>query len=123
MKNKKGFTLIELLGVIIVMAVILMVSLPTITNMMKKDSTNTYDQFVKDIYAATETYIVDHEAVQSQLSAVGKTVNVTLKELIDTGYIKKAVIDPNTNVTITTTSYVKVVVQSDFTYQMEFIKK
>ena len=123
MKNKKGFTLIELLGVIIVMAVILMVSLPTITNMMKKDSTNTYDQFVKDIYAATETYIVDHEAVQSQLSAVGKTVNVTLKELIDTGDIKKAVIDPNTNVTITTTSYVKVVVQSDFTYQMEFIKK
>ena len=95
--SKKGFTLVELLGVILVMSIILLVGVPTITNMMKQDKIDTYERYLKDLYAASESYFVAHKDQYPSLNTVGGKATVTVSKLTEEGYIKNNVVDPKTN--------------------------
>ena len=53
---KKGFTLVELLGVISIMAVILLLSVPAVTNILKKATESEYYSFEENVFLATEAY-------------------------------------------------------------------
>ena len=47
MKSKKGFTLVELLGVIIILAVILLIAVPKITNIIDESKKEAYKSSVQ----------------------------------------------------------------------------
>lgn len=116
-----GFTLIELMGVIVVMSIILLVALPTVTNMMKKDTENTYERYLSDLYAAGETYFVNHKKDYPSLENTGGTAQVTLQKLMDEGYIRTKAIDPSTNEEISMSRKIKVTVNSDYTYTLQLL--
>lgn len=121
-ESKEGFTLIELMGVIVVMSIILLVGLPTISNMMKKDVESTYERYLVELYAASESYFVENKDFYPTLVAPGGRAYVTIDELMSEGYIRNVVTDPETNEDLPIETQVEVTVNADYTYSFQ-IKK
>lgn len=58
---KKGFTLVELIGVIAVLGIILLVTIPTLTSTLRSNSDQKYENTLQDIYLATEQYTLNYK--------------------------------------------------------------
>ena len=54
--NKKGFTLIELLAVIILVALIGVLVMPTVINTTNQTKQKSYDILIKNIVTSAKTY-------------------------------------------------------------------
>ena len=54
LKSKKGFTLVELLAVIVILAVILAIAVPGISNMIESSKRNAFESSLKMILKAAE---------------------------------------------------------------------
>ena len=54
---KKGFTLVELLGVFAIMSMIVLIAVPSVTNMLKQSEQDQYANFENDIFLAAEAYL------------------------------------------------------------------
>ena len=91
--NKKGFTLVELLAVIIILAVILTIILPSVSRTLKKSKNTIYDIQINDILNSTYDYSLKNLKL---LPESGKTY-ITLNELKKYGYIENDIKDPKTN--------------------------
>lgn len=92
---KKGFTMIEILAVFTVTAIILLVSVPFITNMLKQGNSNSEETFLNSVYIATEAYIQEYEIT------VSEDIYVSIEDLLDSGYLKSNLINPNNNKKVT----------------------
>lgn len=93
---KKGFTMIEILAVFTVTAIILLVSVPFITNMLKQGNNNSEETFLNSVYIATEAYIQDDGIVVTEV-----TTYITIKELLESGYLKSNLVNPSNNKKVT----------------------
>lgn len=91
--NKKGFTLVELLAVIIILAVILTIILPSVSKTLKKSKNTIYDIQVNDILKSTYDYSLKNIKL---LPESGKTY-ITLNELKRSGFIENDLKNPKTN--------------------------
>ena len=92
MMNNKGFTLLELMGVLILLAIILLVAIPSITNTIKKDQVNQLVKYEETLCDAAKAYI-------SQ-----ENVNVTEIKgslLVSKGYIASNLSNPKTKKNVT----------------------
>lgn len=58
--NKKGFTLVELLGVIIVLGIIAMITIPRVNDSLKEARKNAFEDSVKAILVAVQNYQAEH---------------------------------------------------------------
>lgn len=58
--NKKGFTLVELLGVIIVLGVIAMITIPKVTDSIKEARKNAFGDSVKAMLVSIQNYQAEH---------------------------------------------------------------
>ena len=54
--NKKGFTLVEVLGVLVLLAVVLAIVLPTVNGILNQSKGTVYDAQIKKILNATYDY-------------------------------------------------------------------
>ena len=81
--KKSGFTLIELMAVIVVLAVLAVVAVPIVDSLIDSVKESAYNESVKSIERATEQYILSEKSYNID------TINVTLKELVDKGYLKE----------------------------------
>ena len=54
MKNKNGFTLVELLAVIVILAIILVIAVPKITDTIKNSKMASFESSAKTIAAQAE---------------------------------------------------------------------
>ena len=57
MLNKKGFTLIELLGVLVILGLILVFTMPDIINKINLGNKNTYEMLKENMKTAAESYV------------------------------------------------------------------
>ena len=108
MKRNKGFTLVELLGVIVILAILVLVATPAVTNIITKSSKNSYKSEIlnmaKDMDRAfTEKMGKKIKSISSaselaldtsiyNVSTGGKSYKylcMTLKDLVDGQYTKK----------------------------------
>lgn len=121
MKNQKGFTLIEIIAVIALLAVVSLVAAPSIIKSLKTADTNQYDQFVEDLYMATETYIQLNQGTYSQLKVAGATATITVGKLREENLVKAKLINPKTNKTVSDAASIKVTVQADLTFGFEYV--
>src|SRR5574344_1149004 len=96
MKNKRGFTLVELLGLIVILAVIAAITIPTVTGIIKKNKEKAYNATVATIIDASKKWSSDNS---SMVSDTGDSY-VRLATLTE-GYIDQdELINPITNNTM-----------------------
>lgn len=80
--NKKGFTLVELLVVIVILAVIMSIAIPSITSSIERSKDKQKTQIIKLIESAGELYVDRHKNTVNQ-------GQITLDKLISDGLITK----------------------------------
>lgn len=116
--NKKGFTIIEILGVIVVLAAVMAIIIPNLTESSTKAKTRLYETKIRMIEKAAVLYAQDNykDLISGETgTVVVKTINSD--ELISKKYLvadkenneKKYLVDPrdgselNVNIEITIT--------------------
>lgn len=112
MKNKRGFTLVELLAVVTLLAAIILVSVPSIINVLRKSEEKDYKEFESAIKRAAELYVERNRDLYPELNNVGGTVNISTNTLITEEYLKQDLENPNDNTPVTN-YYVKIDVGND----------
>lgn len=113
--NRKGFTLIELLAVIILVALIGVLVMPSVIDTSNKGKQSSYDILIKNIVIASKSYYEECEYGDLSDSKYGeyactidseKKITITLSALANTGFLsvkdvdennKKQVLDPKNN--------------------------
>lgn len=91
MKKKKGFTLIELLMGVLVLALILSFTIPSVIKLLDLEKEKSDNLFAMNIKKSASLYVEEYpENVNWEDTGDGyKQVCITVKELADKGYIKK----------------------------------
>ena len=89
---KKGFTLIELLAVIVILAIILVISIPQINKVINNSKTSSYNNQIEIIKNATDLYKTKY--IDEILNINSMSVNTNT--LIEKGLLKN-LINPITN--------------------------
>lgn len=88
---KKGFTMIEILAVFTVTALILLVTIPLVTGTLKDGDKKAKESFLNDVYIAAEAF------AQEELSVTTEITTITIKDLLESGYLKSNLVNPENN--------------------------
>ncbi len=89
--NKKGLTLIELIAVLAVIGLLALIIIPNTVKLIrgsKNDSASINENGIKQ---AANIYLIDNVSLES-----GESVNVTLSQLVEGGYLTGELIDSKT---------------------------
>lgn len=98
MEKKKGFTLVELLGVMVVLAVILVLSIPPIINQLTKSKQETYEAGEEVIYNAAIQYLEDNVNLKQVTRLSQPEVYcISLQTLVNDGKLKEPIKNLKTN--------------------------
>lgn len=81
MKKKNAFTLAELLAVLVILGIIVTITVPAVTNQVYKNRQKLCKVQYENILNAARAYGTEH------ISELGTGKTITLKNLIDNGYI------------------------------------
>lgn len=118
MKNKKAFTLIEMIGIITILALILVIALPSMTKTLKRNEQKKYDNYINNLKMVSESYLVD-QLQRTLLTFNDDVTYFTLGDLIDAGYVKDTIVNPSNDKKISRDTRIKVVRDIDNTYSFE----
>lgn len=88
---RKGFTLAELLGVIVVLAAVLLIIMPTIDKTIKQGQNGLYDKQINSIKLAMELWVADNVKLED-----GEYIVLTLSQLKDAGLVEFDAKNPKT---------------------------
>lgn len=91
---KKGFTLAELLGVIVILSLIALITVPAITDALQNYKIKLCNTQLEEIISAAKTWGADN--LVKLPSSEGQTKTVSLKTLSDYGYIDAVIQNPVT---------------------------
>ena len=119
MKNKNGFTLTELIGVIVLLGIIALISVPILNKTIKNSKEKAYNAQVKEIVSAAKKWGAQHD---SELPKINKNYKaVSLKELIKEGYLEEdKILDPRNNEDLVEAGYCVNIKYSSKKYIYEF---
>lgn len=119
MNKQKGFTLVEVIGVVTVLALILVVAVPSLTKTLKRNEQNKYNDYIDNLKIAAENYVVE-KLKEGQFFEDGKDYNyISLGDLIDAGYIKNTIINPENDKILSRDSRVKIYKEADNTFSYD----
>lgn len=99
--KKNAFTMVELLAVIIILGLITMLTIPKVMEIIQKNKTKAYENQINKIEQSADLYAADNSF---DLIFVDGEAIVTLKQLIDGGYIEGPVINAKTDKEINETT-------------------
>ena len=94
MRNK-GFTLAELLGVIVILALISLITVPAITNSLQDYKARLCNTQLEEIVAAARVWGADN--ILKLPTDDGETYTISLETLVQSGYIGADIQNPITN--------------------------
>lgn len=121
MKKNKAFTLVELIAVITILAVILLVSLPSLLGTLEKTGEKRYQDFLDNLYMMTENHITTHSDQFPNLKEEGARVEITIYELREAEYFRTNPVNPKTDKRVADSDKIVVTRNADKTYSYEFI--
>ena len=131
MMNNKGFTLVELIATIALLAIIAIISFVSINAVIDSSKINECNVLVNNIKSATKEYISDNRYSLGEISAYkvsgdDKKYNFSTSVLVDKKKLANPVINPfddnETTNDVTTSTYVDVILNSDYTVKNVVIK-
>ena len=93
--KKNGFTLAELLGVMVILSLISIITVPAVTESLNNYKTKLCVSQINEIISAAKSW--GNENVLVLPSGEGETYDVTLRTLAEYGYIDEKVNNPVTN--------------------------
>ncbi len=93
--KKNGFTLAELLGVMVILALISIITVPAVTESLNTYKTKLCNSQIDEIISAAKTW--GNENMLLLPDEEGDTYEITLRTLAEYGYIDKKVNNPVTN--------------------------
>ena len=79
---KKGFTLAELLGVIVILAALLLISIPVVDKIIKQSQEDLYNKQIDSIKLAINLWISDKYKLNE-----GESITLTLSQLKEEGFV------------------------------------
>ena len=91
--KKNGFTLIEMLGVITLLALISVIVVAVVDKSLKESKQTLYQTQLENIRSSANMWKADNILLIPE----DGPYNITLKKLIDDGYIEANIINPITN--------------------------
>lgn len=112
---KKGFTLVELLGVIVVLGIILVVTVPSVIDTLRRSNANENAAYLTRLYTGAETYLEMNRESYDQLDTVGGRVDIPIKVLMDEGLVKTLGTNPDTGSMILSSHTITATKQADGT--------
>jgi type IV pilus assembly protein PilA len=86
--NQKGFTLVELMGILVILGIIIVVTVPSITKTLKNSETNELEEYQKTVCLAAKSY------VQVEKKSVPQS-GIKFSTLRNNGYLSSSVKNPN----------------------------
>lgn len=107
--NRKGFSLIELIIVIALLAVLMLVLVPSIITLLNKNDVKSCHNLEDSIINATKEYVVNNKYNLNFTCDVAK--EISLKALVDSGDLKLSndkIINPVTDADVSLDTKVKV---------------
>lgn len=104
--NQKGFTMIEILAVFTITAIILLIAVPQIISMLKKGNDTAYKEFEDNVFIAAEAYIQDEN-----INVTTDITQITLEQLVNSGYLKSTLINPNNKEKVISNNNKKIIVK------------
>lgn len=97
--KKNAFTLVELLAVLIILMLLITISIPLVSNVMKKSREKATETVIKNIEVAAKKYVTDNIRDMDELNRFG-FMNVSIKTLVENKYIQANLKNPNTKETL-----------------------
>lgn len=88
---KKGFTLAELLGVIVILAALLLISIPVVDKIIKQSQEDLYNKQIDSIKLAMNLWISDKCKLNE-----GESITLTLSQLKEEGLVEFDITNPIT---------------------------
>jgi type IV pilus assembly protein PilA len=110
--NKKGFTLVELLGVIVILALIALISVPVVNNIIKKSQKQIKDSNISTILDAAYAYSLDDDINLALPTTNNSSITVSLDTLKKSGHLKKEVKNADTGLAYANTCLVTITKKS-----------
>jgi len=104
--NRKGFTLVELLAAIAIFAVLVVATVPSVANLIKKSKEEHDDNIIDTVIMATKSYVQDNK--KDVPKYIGSKKTVFLQTLLDRKYLKEELKNSADDVCDMNTSYVEV---------------
>lgn len=103
--KKNGFTLVELMGILVILGILLIFTVPTITKTLKGSQENDQKEYEETVCSAAKTYISMNKEI-SPYDAFSESANgnvsISIKtKLIDEGYLADNIKNPTTKATPT----------------------
>ena len=106
MKNK-GFTLVEVMAVLVIMAVLITLTMPSVFNILDKRKNSEHDEIIEEIKSAAELYATQNKEVLEYIEKNGK-ITISYEKLAQEGLVEENQKDPLTAEKWNKTSYVEI---------------
>ena len=113
MMNKKGFTLVEILVSIGLLALLGSVIAISLNRVFKDNNIKNYNEYVEKIKSSAMLYVNNTVDIINDLNDSSFKI-ITIGNLIDNGYLKDNIINPDTGETVDKNEKIKVSYDSDY---------
>lgn len=90
--KKRAFTLAELMGVIVLLGIIALLSVPVVDKILKENTNNLYRMQIVNIEQGAANWITDHPLMAPKEE--GETMRLSLYQLIHGGFVDQDITDP-----------------------------
>ena len=115
---KKGFTMVELIAIVVIMALMLLIILPSINNTIKQSEGKKKETDLNNIYMAAENFLMDNYD-EHKIDNVGDITYIYITDLINNNYMSINTLNPNNDASFTDKDAVKITRNDDGTFHYE----
>lgn len=112
---KKGFTLVEIIACLTLLGFILLITVPQVNNLLSSKEDSEYNQFLSDIYLATESYISKNKNLYPELQNVNQTICINLEDVVKANLLNSKTKNTKTQNNIMASS-IKVSLNNNYKY-------